>query len=177
MPRDTPPPLPRPQRQWQEQQREQQRERTGPLPANPLPTVEARTTYASAPQLRDLKKEAISRFVPDVVRRKKDAVRGTNAGALLEPEEMDRLEAQGYSSYGAPRGERNNAMEGQKEVVGNPDEDERRKRLEEEEARFQRELEMEIDGSRDEGDPGSEAKEPNTRRLQAQIEEVEDEDM
>ena len=66
------------------------------------------TTYASAPQLRDLKREAVSRFVPDVVRKGQALVSGgggsgggaPGTGRLPEPEEMDRLEKGGYRLRG-----------------------------------------------------------------------------
>ncbi len=101
MPEDTPPPIPR-------------RRIEGPgtsANAEPLtgkrggerPPIDesvyqvvgqAKTTYESAPQIRDLRKEAIGRFVPNVVRQKQGAARGT--GRLVEPEELDRLEREGY---------------------------------------------------------------------------------
>lgn len=97
MPRDTPPPIPR----------QQQRERfadpqLGPdgqrvphaLPSKPAPAKPAQTVYSSAPQIRDLKKEAI-KFMPSAVAAKRKQVRG-QSGRLLEPEEIDRLEKSGY---------------------------------------------------------------------------------
>ncbi|KAL6721898.1 hypothetical protein ACLMJK_001003 [Lecanora helva] len=59
----------------------------------PKPTV--RTTYESAPQVRDLKKEATAKFIPAAVRRKVDAAKG-KGGALLEEEEVAKLEKEGY---------------------------------------------------------------------------------
>lgn len=50
--------------------------------------------YESAPHVRDLRKEAVASFVPDVVRRKLDAVKGK--GRLLEEEELRELEKGGY---------------------------------------------------------------------------------
>ena len=71
----------------------------------PKPVV--RTTYESAPQVRDLRKEATARFVPSAVRRKIDATRG-KGGTLWEEDEVDRLEKEGYgagaSSHGAGGG-------------------------------------------------------------------------
>ena len=203
MPRDTPPPTPRPQRPFHPNQHQQHREQqeqqqqipqTNPhsLPPRPPAAAEVKTTYSSAPQLRDLKREAVSRFVPAVVRRKKDAVRGAGAGALLEPEEMDRLEAQGYVQGGAAEGERERGGgsveveakggmgEGEGEGKGGlGDEDSRRKTLEEEEARFQKELEMDVDVDEVEQD-GLDAQTHGTdvrKPLHAQVEEVDDEDM
>ncbi|SMR50586.1 unnamed protein product [Zymoseptoria tritici ST99CH_1E4] len=99
MPRDTPPPLPR-----QDRRREPFTDpQVGPdgqrlphaLPTKPavasLPP--AQLVYTSAPQLRDLKKEA-TRFVPSAVAQKKKRVKGE--GRLLEPEEIEKLEKAGY---------------------------------------------------------------------------------
>lgn len=55
--------------------------------------IPAKTVYESAPALRDLRKEAVA-FVPAVVRKKLE--KGKGAGGLLEPEEADRLEREGY---------------------------------------------------------------------------------
>ncbi|KAK0282949.1 hypothetical protein LTR91_009685 [Friedmanniomyces endolithicus] len=90
MPRDTPPYVPR--------ERLQQNSAEGPrqphgLPAKPV--FEApRTVYSSAPQLRDLKKEAV-RFMPAVVSQQRNRIKG-QAGRLLEPEEVEKLEKSGY---------------------------------------------------------------------------------
>lgn len=55
--------------------------------------VEAKTVYESAPVVRDLRKEAVA-FVPAVVRKKLE--KGKGVGGLLEPEEADKLEKEGY---------------------------------------------------------------------------------
>lgn len=81
MPRDTPPPIPGQQR------------KAHALPAKLVPAAPAQTVYSSAPQLRDLKKEA-TRFMPAAVAAQKARVKGQ--GRLLEPEEADRLEKAGY---------------------------------------------------------------------------------
>jgi hypothetical protein len=81
MPRDTPPPIPG------------QPRKAHALPAKPVPAAPAQTVYSSAPQLRDLKKEA-TRFMPAAVAAQKARVKGQ--GRLLEPEEADRLEKAGY---------------------------------------------------------------------------------
>jgi hypothetical protein len=81
MPRDTPPPIPG------------QPRKAHALPAKPGPAAPAQTVYSSAPQLRDLKKEA-TRFMPAAVAAQKARVKGQ--GRLLEPEEADRLEKVGY---------------------------------------------------------------------------------
>jgi hypothetical protein len=81
MPRDTPPPIPG------------QPRKAHALPAKPVPAAPAQTVYSSAPQLRDLKKEA-TRFMPAAVAAQKARIKGQ--GRLLEPEEADRLEKAGY---------------------------------------------------------------------------------
>jgi hypothetical protein len=154
MPEDTPPPIPR------EHRRYFQKENKDKQPTQPVPVVETQTTYSAAPQIRDLKKEAISKFVPNIVRRKQEAARGT-AGGLVEPEEMDRLEAEGYL-----RTNQNTSTSTTTETATGPDTDEAR-RLAEEEARFQRELATE--------DVQTESI-PHQRLRNVQIEEVEDED-
>lgn len=63
------------------------------LPDKP-PTVERKTVYSSAPVLRNLEKEATSRFVPAAVAQKLKQAKGESG--LLEPEELDRLEKLGY---------------------------------------------------------------------------------
>lgn len=92
MPRDTPPPLPRARRQ-------ELAAADGPKGLDSLPpkpaAPEPKKTYSAAPQLRDLKKEA-ARFVPVAVAQKKRLAKGE--GRLLEPEEIDSLEAAGYYS-------------------------------------------------------------------------------
>ena len=64
------------------------------------PPVEVKTVYEAAPQLRDLRKEAVA-FVPAVVRQKLDKVKGK--GGLVEPEEADLLERAGYLGGGGDR--------------------------------------------------------------------------
>lgn len=95
-PRDTPPPVPREFRRNKESRTANFGSRSYDAPMQP---VEAKTTYESAPQIRDLKKEAVSKFVPNVVKRKQEALRGAT-GQLLEPEELDRLEKEGYMQAG-----------------------------------------------------------------------------
>nr|OQO20825.1 hypothetical protein B0A51_14821 [Rachicladosporium sp. CCFEE 5018] len=91
MPRDTPPPFPRPRREDVSVD-ENGRRVPHALPAKLVPAAPAQTTYSSAPQLRDLKKEAV-RFVPAAVAQQKARVKGV--GRLLEPEEADRAEQAG----------------------------------------------------------------------------------
>ncbi|KAJ5860196.1 WW domain binding protein 11 [Penicillium soppii] len=119
MPRDTPPPIPR-QNQRRRGQAPNSAQRSGPhpLPARPTPVVEARTVYEAKPEIRDLRQEATSKFIPAAVRMKQQSIRGQ--GKLLEPEEMDRLEKAGYNA-------------GPEAQTGEHS-------LEEEEARFNKEL-------------------------------------
>ncbi|KAF2773415.1 hypothetical protein EJ03DRAFT_242600, partial [Teratosphaeria nubilosa] len=95
MPRDTPPHFPRqPRENFTDPQ-------VGPdgkrmphaLPSKPAPA--AQITYSSAPQIRDLKKEAV-KFMPSVVSQQRNRVKGQ--GRLLEPEELDKLEQSGYAA-------------------------------------------------------------------------------
>nr|OQO08243.1 hypothetical protein B0A51_18657 [Rachicladosporium sp. CCFEE 5018] len=93
MPKDTPLPFPRPRRDEAHQVDENGRRVPHALPAKLVPAAPAQTTYSSAPQLRDLKKEAV-RFVPAAVAQQKARVKGV--GRLLEPEEADKAEQAGY---------------------------------------------------------------------------------
>ncbi|KAB8231904.1 hypothetical protein ETB97_004852 [Aspergillus alliaceus] len=128
MPRDTPPPIPR-----QYQKKREGDADAGPrgphaLPAKP-PVTESRTVYEAKPEIKNLRQEAVRKFVPAAVRVKQEAIRGQ--GKLLEPEEMDRLEKAGYNA-------------GPSETVGKdgPDQpdDDIQQRLLEEEKRFNQEL-------------------------------------
>lgn len=105
MPRDTPPPIPSPNRYRQKGRRSENANleplgegRGGgerePHALPPRPVVQAQTVYEAKPAVRDLRKEAVSRFVPTVVARKLEAKRGQ--GRLLEPEELEALEREGY---------------------------------------------------------------------------------
>jgi hypothetical protein len=58
------------------------------------PVVEAKTVYEAKPVVRDLRKEAVSAFVPTAVKMKMN--KGQGQGGLIEPEEADRLEKEGY---------------------------------------------------------------------------------
>ncbi|KAL1965187.1 hypothetical protein VTN77DRAFT_5941 [Rasamsonia byssochlamydoides] len=94
MPRDTPPPIPRQHRQRERDAVEGAERQPHPLPPKPEVAPEPKTVYEASPQIRDLRQEAVSKFVPTAVRRKQDAIKGQ--GKLIEPEEMDRLEKAGY---------------------------------------------------------------------------------
>ncbi|PGG97634.1 hypothetical protein AJ80_09661 [Polytolypa hystricis UAMH7299] len=159
MPRDTPPPIPRrrPTNANREPlgagrgERQQQPPQQQPheLPPKPIVVPEVKTVYEAAPAIRNLRQEAVSRFVPAVVRRKQDAVKGQ--GGLLEPEEMDRLEEEGYLGTAGNKDEASMPESGAKQPT--PSKEDIEARLAEEEERFNRELKT------------------------VQIEEVEDEDL
>lgn len=176
-PRDTPPPVPR---EWRRDRHDQNRAPVNTLPAKPM---EVKTTYESAPQIRDLKKEAVSRFVPNVVKRKQEAVKGAS-GQLLEPEEMDRLEREGYirSTPAAPTQTQPSRFNDQAPQTMDTDEI---RRLKAEEEAFERELAMQIDegGENQDQDPRAtkaEAESSGSRLLPSrhvEMEEVEDEDI
>lgn len=137
-PRDTPPPIPK---EFRRSKNETANFGSRSYQA-PTPQADARTTYESAPQIRDLKKEAVNRFVPNVVKRKQEAVRGTG-GQLLEPEDLDRLEQEGYVRAGADDGETQPAATQQptpKFSEYNPKKPNELQRLEAEEEAFEKEL-------------------------------------
>lgn len=124
MPRDTPPPIPRPQRKRGHGHEDTGRRGPHSLPSKP-PVVESKSVYEAKPEIRDLRQEAVNKFIPAAVRAKQDSIKGQ--GKLLEPEEMDRLEKAGYkANVGASQ-------------TDQPSTDEQRS-LEEEEARFNREM-------------------------------------
>jgi WW domain binding protein 11. len=124
MPRDTPPPIPRqPRRQAPRDNEDSERRGPHALPSRP-PAVEHKTVYEAKPEIRDLRQEAVNKFIPAAVRMKQDSIRGT--GKLLEPEEMDRLEKAGYNAT---------ASAGQPSVTGDE-----QLSLEEEERRFRQEM-------------------------------------
>ncbi|KAJ5180080.1 WW domain binding protein 11 [Penicillium capsulatum] len=100
MPRDTPPPIPRQQhRKRGGDGHVPQPEHRGPhaLPSRP-PAAPVKTVYEAKPEIRDLRQEAINKFIPAAVQRKQDSIKGQ--GKLLEPEEMDKLEKAGYKASG-----------------------------------------------------------------------------
>ncbi|KAK4947928.1 hypothetical protein LTR10_013436 [Elasticomyces elasticus] len=176
MPEDTPPPIPREfRRNFRNADSTQQADTQLPSTIKPAPV--AKTTYESAPQVRDLRKEAVNRFVPDVVRKKQEAAKGGPTGRLIEPEEMDRLEAEGYVRTEQER--REGADPGGDE---HPVLDEvQAKRLAEEEQRFLRELEMQdVDVGGGEGTGATREDRANDlaqrQNRHVEIEEVEDED-
>jgi WW domain binding protein 11 len=152
MPRDTPPPIPH-----RSNHRPGTSANAEPLAGNrggerpPTETppvhsqVQAKTTYESAPQIRDLQKEAIGRFVPNVVRKKQDAIKAP--GTLVEPEELDKLERQGYigrkdQQSGDALPQLAMSLPSGTSVAATPsvDIDAEARRLAEEEERFRREM-------------------------------------
>lgn len=116
MPRDTPPPIPKEiLDQWYAKRRAKRananandtplgdRKMAGTTPpVQPAPVAEPKAVYEAKPVLRDLRKEAVSAFVPTAVKMKLEKSKGQ--GGLMEPEEADRLEREGYlkAASGAP---------------------------------------------------------------------------
>lgn len=106
MPRDTPPPIPKEVLdEWYAKRRakrnaEQAAKQADKQPESKdtaekeKPVVESRTTYEAKPVTRDLQKEAVAAFIPASVQMKLN--KGSGQGGLLEPEEADRLEKEGY---------------------------------------------------------------------------------
>ena len=123
------------------------------LPKKPEPIM-AKTTYEVKPIIRDLRKEAVRAFVPTVVQNKITVAKGNVAGRLMEEEEAERLEREGYMRS-ENRGNVGGAKDDDGEVTANdaiqrgPDHfthnrpDEEARRLAEEEERFSREVRME----------------------------------
>jgi len=108
MPKDTPPPIPQQHRRNRGTNANMEPLGEGrgggerephALPAKPA-VQEVKTVYESAPAIRNLREEAVSKFVPTAVRKKQEAIKGS--GKLVEPEEMDRLEKEGYLRSQAP---------------------------------------------------------------------------
>ncbi|MCJ1311520.1 hypothetical protein MMC25_005192 [Agyrium rufum] len=160
MPKDTPPPIPYVSRRRPDNARgnpnlqplgsesripEDYRPDTT-LPAKPLaPAIQ--TVYEAKPAVRDLRKEAVSRFIPSVVRKKIQDVKGS--GRLLEAEEVDMLEKAGYKAS-AEKGGANTVTEaiaggGCPSISVSTIEDRSAANLEEEERRFRAEMEMEAE--------------------------------
>ncbi|RDA94005.1 hypothetical protein CP533_5026 [Ophiocordyceps camponoti-saundersi (nom. inval.)] len=107
MPRDTPPPIPREvMDRWYAKRRARREssqkneairktETTTTTTTTP-PTVEHKIVYESKPVMRNLQKEAVSAFVPTAVQIK--MAKGSGRGGLMEPDEAEQLERQGYLS-------------------------------------------------------------------------------
>lgn len=127
MPRDTPPPIPKAEMdKWYAKRRakreaENAARRRDENARNDeagdgqdrdfkaaKPAVESKTVYEAKPVVRDLRQEAVSAFVPTSVQMKMN--KGKGQGGLLEPEEADRLEKEGYLKL-APGNEQDEAEE------------------------------------------------------------------
>ena len=147
MPRDTPPPIPfqpRPDKNRGSANLEPLGEWKGggersgvpehELPVEPEVKPAARTVYESKPVVRDLRKEAVFRFVPTAVAQKIAATKGQ--GRLLEEEEVERLEEEGYGAGATKWGRQRSGMV----VDAAPAIDGNTRDLEEEEERFEKEL-------------------------------------
>ncbi|MCJ1251188.1 hypothetical protein MMC30_008419 [Trapelia coarctata] len=152
MPQDTPPPIPlrRPRQHPQFNAGSASNANATPLgegrgggerephalPERPLEVREQpKTVYEAKPAVRDLRKEAVRRFVPAVVQQKLNATKGVG-GRLLEEEEIEKLDKEGY---GLARGLDNSMAEVGRPRTEEPEKLERAK-LEEEEARFEKEM-------------------------------------
>ncbi|KAA8643417.1 hypothetical protein EYZ11_007281 [Aspergillus tanneri] len=133
MPRDTPPPIPRQYQKRRHGDAAGAGGARGPhaLPAKPA-VVESKTVYEAKPEIKDLRQEAVNKFIPAAVRAKQEAIRGQ--GKLLEPEEMDKLEKAGYNAGPAHK------IENQVTSQDGADDDDNQQRLLEEEKRFNQEL-------------------------------------
>ncbi|KAF2098026.1 hypothetical protein NA57DRAFT_57195 [Rhizodiscina lignyota] len=96
MPKDVEnePPIPRRPRKPQPQNANETPLGEARMPHVLPPKPVSQTVYSSAPQVRNLQKEAVSRFVPAAVAAKKKLAQGQ--GRLLEPEEADKLAKEGY---------------------------------------------------------------------------------
>ncbi|KAK1446068.1 WW domain binding protein 11 [Colletotrichum melonis] len=114
MPRDTPPPIPkelmdkwyakrRARRQAEQAEREPPEEREKKEKEAKAPAPEPKTVYEAKPMVRNLTKEAVTAFVPTHVKMKLD--KGKGQGGLMEPEEADRLEQEGYLQTTASMGD------------------------------------------------------------------------
>lgn len=103
MPRDTPPPIPKEimDKWWAKRRAKRDAERAESggdekkeSAQKAAPPSQPQTVYESKPVVRDLRKEAVSAFVPTSVMMKMK--KGKGQDGLMEPEEADRLEKEGY---------------------------------------------------------------------------------
>lgn len=127
MPRDTPPPIPKAEMdKWYAKRRAKREAENAARRRDEnarddeagdgqdrdfkaaKPAVESKTVYEAKPVVRDLRQEAVSAFVPTSVQMKMN--KGKGQGGLLEPEEADRLEKEGYLKL-APGNEQDEAEE------------------------------------------------------------------
>ncbi|KAI0021360.1 WW domain binding protein 11-domain-containing protein [Xylariomycetidae sp. FL0641] len=135
MPRDTPPPIPKEVLdEWYAKRRAARNANDTPLgnregrpsqgqaeEKKPAPVV-AQTVYEAKPVVRDLRKEAVSAFVPTAVLMKMEKSKGQ--GGLMEPEEADRLEREGYLKTTAQQDDGANQATGPRQVTMEEVEDE-----------------------------------------------------
>jgi hypothetical protein len=115
------------------------------LPSKPL-AKPSPVVLESAPVIRDLRKEAVSRFVPSSVAQNLKRLKG-EGDRLLEPEEADRLEQSGYTD--AARAALGTTKEAK---YNNMTESERARslKLDEEAVRLEKELlDIEMQGTND----------------------------
>lgn len=102
MPRDTPPPIPKEvmdkwyakRRARREAENAANKQDTEETKKQETPVVESKTVYSAEPVRRDLRKEAVAAFVPAAVQMK--MAKGRGQSGLIEPEEADKLEREGY---------------------------------------------------------------------------------
>lgn len=107
MPRDTPPPIPKEVLdEWYSKRRARRaaeqaaKNPEGEKQKETAPVVEAKTVYEAKPVVRNLQKEAVAAFIPAAVQMKLN--KGSGQGGLIEPEEADRLEQEGYMKSANP---------------------------------------------------------------------------
>ena len=149
MPRDTPPPIPPEYLRPRDGNRGNpnleplgENARRGPHESSAKPEVPqppTQTVYEAKPVVRDLRKEAVSAFVPDAVRQKLEAKRGK--GRLLEPEELEKLEREGYGDTPASNAAASTVIRAAPDVDGGLDTD-AIDELEAEQRRFERDMRM-----------------------------------
>lgn len=148
MPRDTPPPIPAKARrrrshanQWsngvegeengvKEEDATYHRQRSTRADGKEETLAQAKTVYEAAPAVRDLRKEATTKFIPSVVKDKLDLAQGK--GRLPEENEVVSLSRSGYLKSA---GENTRTSEA----------NERSANLEDEEKRFEAELDNIVD--------------------------------
>ncbi|KXH61113.1 WW domain binding protein 11 [Colletotrichum salicis] len=132
MPRDTPPPIPKElmdkwyakrRARWQAEkaEREPPEEREKKEKEAKAPAPEPKTVYEAKPMVRNLTKEAVTAFVPTHVKMKLE--KGKGQGGLMEPEEADRLEQEGYLPTNASLAESESTKPHQVMVEDAEDED------------------------------------------------------
>jgi hypothetical protein len=94
MPEDTPPPIP-PRHRRSQGVMPEERASEAPSKGEPERKLVVQTVYEGAAAIRDLRKEAV-RMLPAAVKRKVEARRGAVGSRLLEEEELEELEREGY---------------------------------------------------------------------------------